>query len=56
MLRRASDLGFADALIMTDPDLASLRTDPEFKTIAEEIEDRIRIRRQLSDSVFPWQG
>jgi len=55
-LRGSSELGFADALITTDPDLASLRGDSRFEAVVAEVEDRLRTRREISDSVFPWQG
>lgn len=55
-LRRSLDLGFADALITTDPDLASLRGDSRLEALVTEVEDRLRARRALSDSAFPWQG
>jgi tetratricopeptide (TPR) repeat protein len=55
-LRRSLELGYADALITTDPDLASLRGDAEFEPIVEAVEERIRSRQQLSTSVFPWQA
>jgi tetratricopeptide (TPR) repeat protein len=55
-LRRSVELGFADVLIQTDPDLESLRGDPDFESILAEIEDRLRSRQQLSGSIFPWQA
>lgn len=55
-LRGALDLGFADALATTDPDLDSLRGDPEFDAILAEIDDRLRSRQELSVTVFPWQA
>lgn len=55
-LRRTVDLGFADTLITTDSDLASLRGDRRLEALVAEVEDRLRARRALSDSVFPWQG
>lgn len=55
-LRRALELGYADVLINTDPDLESLRGDAEFESILSEAADRLRTRRQLSSSVFPWQS
>lgn len=55
-LRRALELGFADALITMDPDLATLRGDPEFEAIVEAVGERIRSRQELSTSVFPWQA
>jgi len=54
-LGRAVDLGFTDALIKTDPDLDSLRQNPEFVAIVARIDERVTERRQMSDSVFPWQ-
>jgi tetratricopeptide (TPR) repeat protein len=55
-LRQAIDLGFANALIDTDPDLDSLRANPKFEAIRIEVEQRIQSRQQLSESVFPWQA
>jgi tetratricopeptide (TPR) repeat protein len=54
-LRRAVDLGFADNLITTDTDLDSIRDVPAFDALLEEIDDRIRIRREQAREVFPWQ-
>jgi len=54
-LDRAVELGYTDALIKTDPDLDSLRQDPEFQAIVAKIDERVIERRQISDSVFPWQ-
>jgi tetratricopeptide (TPR) repeat protein len=54
-LGRAVELGFTDALIKTDSDLDSLREDPEFKAIVAKIDERVTQRRQIPDSVFPWQ-
>jgi len=54
-LGRAVELGFTDALIKTDSDLDSLREDTEFKAIVAKIDERVTQRRQISDSVFPWQ-
>ncbi|MFQ5701980.1 MAG: protein kinase [Acidobacteriota bacterium] len=39
-LRQARRLGFASTMIAGDPDLASLRGDPEFETIVADIERR----------------
>jgi Flp pilus assembly protein TadD len=55
-LRRAVDLGFADALIASDPDLATMRGDHRFAAVAAEVERRLERRREQTDSVFPWQG
>ena len=55
-LREALTIGFADALIKTDADLDALRGSPEFESIVEEVDERIRTQRQLSESVFPWQA
>jgi tetratricopeptide (TPR) repeat protein len=55
-LERSVELGFADALITTDPDLDAVRGDPEFEAIVAAVESRISSRRELSRSVFPWQG
>jgi tetratricopeptide (TPR) repeat protein len=55
-LRRSIELGFADALIKTDPDLDSLRGETEFQSIETEIEERISSRKRLSTTVFPWQA
>jgi tetratricopeptide (TPR) repeat protein len=55
-LRRSLDLGFADLLINTDPDLDSLRGDPEFQAIVTAVEERLSSRQQLSMSAFPWQA
>jgi tetratricopeptide (TPR) repeat protein len=55
-LRRSLDLGFADALISTDSDFDSIRTDPGFEAIVEEVDDRLRSRRETSVTVFPWQS
>jgi len=55
-LRRAIDLGFADLLISTDPDLEGLRDDPSFAEIEATVEERLDLRRELSQSVFPWQA
>jgi tetratricopeptide (TPR) repeat protein len=55
-LRRSIELGFADALINTDLDLESLRGRPEFEELVDAVAERIRLRRELSTSVFPWQA
>jgi len=55
-LRRAFELGFADSLIATDPDLDALRGLQEFKDIALAIEERVTTRRRQSSSIFPWQS
>jgi len=55
-LREAYDLGFTDVLITTDSDLDSLRTDPRFKAEVEKVLGRIRARREMATTVFPWQG
>jgi len=54
-LRRALELGFADALITSDPDLDPLRGVPEFDALVAESERRLRSRQELARSVFPWQ-
>jgi tetratricopeptide (TPR) repeat protein len=54
-LRRAVDLGFADALITSDPDVDAIRDAPAFQELLDELEDRIRTRRQQAREVFPWQ-
>ena len=54
-LGHAVELGFTDALIKTDPDLDSLRQKPQFEVIVAKIDERVTERRQISDSVFPWQ-
>ena len=54
-LGRAVELGYTDALIKTDPDLDSLSDDPGFQAIVAKLEARVTERRQISDSVFPWQ-
>ncbi len=43
-LHRALSLGWTDAYITRDPDLASLRDDPDFKAIVAEVERRIAER------------
>jgi tetratricopeptide (TPR) repeat protein len=55
-LRRSIDLGFADVLILDDPDLEPLRGDPRFQRILEEVEESLDTRRRISRSVFPWQA
>ncbi|MDH3785476.1 MAG: hypothetical protein OEV00_09145 [Acidobacteriota bacterium] len=55
-LRRAVELGYADALVTTDPDLDSLRSLQEFQDVAMAIEERITSRRRQSSSIFPWQS
>jgi tetratricopeptide (TPR) repeat protein len=55
-LARALDLGFADSLITTDPDLDSLRGDAGFERLVRTVEDRLRSRREQSGSIFPWQA
>jgi tetratricopeptide (TPR) repeat protein len=55
-LRRSIELGFADTLIKTDPDLDILRQDPAFRAIEAEVEERISSRKRLSTTVFPWQA
>jgi len=55
-LERAVELGFADALITTDPDLATIRGDAGFEAIVAAVQARISSRRELSRSVFPWQA
>jgi hypothetical protein len=42
-LRRSVDLGYSEPWISRDPDLASLRGDPEFEAIVAEIRRRIRV-------------
>jgi len=55
-LGRALALGFADALITTDPDLDSLRGDAAFEKLVGGVEERLRSRREQSGSIFPWQA
>ena len=55
-LRRAFELGFADSLIATDPDLDALRGLQEFEDIALAIEERVTNLRRQSSSIFPWQS
>ena len=55
-LRRALALGFADMLVSTDTDLDSLRDDPEFQKIITAIEDKLRAKKQVSESLFPFQA
>jgi tetratricopeptide (TPR) repeat protein len=55
-LGRSIELGFADTLIKTDPDLDSLRGTREYKAAVAEVEERISSRKRLSTTVFPWQG
>jgi len=55
-LHKSIELGFADILITTDPDLDSLRDDRRFREIEADVEDRISSREKLSTSVFPWQA
>jgi tetratricopeptide (TPR) repeat protein len=40
-LRKALGLGYAHADFLSDPDLDSLRGDPEFETLASEVEKRL---------------
>jgi len=55
-LHRAVELGFADVLITTDPDLDALRDDPEFQEVLTDVEESLRSRREQSLSAFPWQA
>jgi tetratricopeptide (TPR) repeat protein len=55
-LRGALDLGFADVLIETDRDLEGLRQTAGYAAVLAGVEDRVRRRRQMSLSTFPWQG
>jgi hypothetical protein len=55
-LRRALALGYADMLVSTDPDLDALRDDPEFQKVITAIEDRLRTKKQVSESLFPFQA
>ena len=55
-LRRAFESGFADILITTDPDLDSLRGDRLFEAEVEKVLGRLRARRRIATTVFPWQG
>jgi tetratricopeptide (TPR) repeat protein len=54
-LRDAFELGFADVLITSDPDLDSLRGDRRFEVEVEKVLGRIRSRRSIATTVFPWQ-
>ena len=55
-LDRALELDFADVLINTDPDLESLRRDPEFQALVRQVHERLSSRREQSVTVFPWQA
>jgi len=55
-LFQAVELGFAHSLITTDTDLDPLRLDPEFEAIIKDVEKRLRSKRQLTMSTFPWQA
>jgi tetratricopeptide (TPR) repeat protein len=55
-LRKSVELGFADTLITTDPDLDPLRGDPAFEKIMADVEERLSSRKRLSTTVFPWQA
>jgi len=55
-LRRSLELGFSDTLLFNDPDLEPLRGTEAFRKIQEEVENRLRSRREISVSVFPWQA
>jgi len=55
-LDQALELGFADALIATDPDLDSLRGEPALEAVVADVEERLSTRQELSKSVFPWQA
>ncbi len=55
-LRGALDLGFADVLIETDPDLEQLRGTAGYAEALAGVQDRVRQRRQVSRSTFPWQS
>jgi tetratricopeptide (TPR) repeat protein len=55
-LGRSIELGFADTLIKTDPDLDLLRRTAEFEAAVAAVEERISSRKRLSTTVFPWQG
>jgi len=55
-LQRTVELGYADTLITSDPDLDSLRDEPAFAEIQAAVENRLRTRRLLSSTVFPWQS
>ena len=50
-LRRSIELGYANVLIQSDPDLDFLRGDPEFDALVTAIEDRIRQARMPDSSV-----
>jgi len=55
-LRRALALGFADMMVSNDTDLDSLRDDPEFQKVITAIEDRLRTKKQVSESLFPFEA
>lgn len=54
-LDRAVGLGFANVQITQDPDLHTLRNDPRFQDLVAAVDGRLRVRREQSRSVFPWQ-
>jgi tetratricopeptide (TPR) repeat protein len=54
-LRKALDLGYADALITTDTDLQALRGDPDFEALVAEVAQRLKSLQQSVAAAFPWQ-
>ncbi len=43
LLRRSIDLGYAGAYVLRDPDLDSLRGDPEFEAMIAEVIQRVSL-------------
>jgi tetratricopeptide (TPR) repeat protein len=50
------ELGFSDALVMTDSDLDNIRSVPGFDELVAEVESRLKSKQEISVSVFPWQA